>query len=163
NDSPLVLVWDAQTGVEIHNFKGHSAGVLNVVFSHDGTRLTSSSYDWTMRVWDVSTTKEETSTFSGRGLSGLSASNVAFSPDCQRLASASDDKSVKVWDAQSGQELLSLKGLTRFVNMVTFSPDGKRLATLSRDHKVRVWDAQTGEEILNWTTYVDLSDSAAFS
>jgi WD40 repeat protein len=65
---------------------------------------------------------------------------------------------VKVWDAQTGQELLSLQGLTGSVSGVAYSPDGKRLATSSgrepsystgTDREVKVWDAQTGQVVLS--------------
>src|SRR5947207_7024915 len=36
-----------------HTLKGHSCWVITVVFSPDGSRVASSSYDETVRVWDV--------------------------------------------------------------------------------------------------------------
>jgi WD40 repeat protein len=36
---------------------------------------------------------------------------------------------VKVWDAYNGQELLTLKGHTRWVRSIAFSPDRARLVS----------------------------------
>ena len=47
-----------------------------------------------------------------------------------------------MWDATSGQETLTLKGLSGYVYSVAFSVDGKRLAAGSMDGPVNVWDAQ---------------------
>ena len=42
-----------------------------------------------------------------------------------------------MWDAQTGQELLTLKG----VSTVVFSPDGHRLASNGPGGAVTIWDA----------------------
>ena len=65
---------------------GH-AGVSSVVFSPDGTRLALSSWDRTVKLWDVKSGEL------GRTLSGHTEGvlSVAFSPDGTRLASGSWD------------------------------------------------------------------------
>jgi hypothetical protein len=88
-----VRVWDAQTGQELHTFRGHNNWVTTVAFSPDGTRLVSGGVDHTVKVWDVAS-GQELRTFRHESLVGT----VAFSPDGMRLASGSDG-TVRVWDA----------------------------------------------------------------
>jgi WD40 repeat protein/serine/threonine protein kinase len=158
-----VKVWDAQTGQEPRTLKEEAPSVVSGAFSPDLKRLASASLDKTVTVWD-SQTGQKLLTFKGH--TG-SVRSVAFSPDGKRLASGSAGfreqgklvrGEVKVWDAQTGQELLSLKGLTARVWSVAFSPDGKRLASGSGGSveqgelvpgEVKVWDAQTGRELLS--------------
>ena len=178
-----VKVWEAQTGQELLSLKGHAGRVLRVVFSPDGKRLAAGSGTWDdtknryvageVKVWDAQTGRELL-TCKGHTAAVVS---MAFSPDSTRLASSSSrpdamsfqrgvgdqPAEVKVWDAQTGQELLSLKGHSRFVNRVAFSPDGKRLATLAWDDTVKVWDAQTGQEILTLKVRSFGGGSVAFS
>jgi DNA-binding beta-propeller fold protein YncE len=70
---------------------------------------------------------------------------------------------VRVWDAASGQELLSVKGPTGWVDGVAFSPDGRRLASPGDDNTVRVWDAATGQELLTLKGHRGKVDGVAFS
>src|SRR5262249_14586095 len=42
----------------VHDFKGHTGAVTHVAFSPDGHRMLSSSFDKTIRFWDVATGKE---------------------------------------------------------------------------------------------------------
>jgi WD40 repeat protein len=80
----------------------------------------------------------------------LPVSSVAWSPDGQWLASGSGSYNasrflfptspeLKVWNALTGQEILTLKGHTDYIQSVAFSTDGKRLGTGSSDKKVKVW------------------------
>jgi WD40 repeat protein len=48
------------------------------------------------------------------------------------------DNTLKVWDAQTGQETLTLKGHSSWVNSVSFSPDGKRIVSGSSDNTLKV-------------------------
>jgi WD40 repeat protein/serine/threonine protein kinase len=71
------------------------------------------------------------------------AHSLAYSPDGTRLAHGAGP-TARILDARTGQELLSLGGLTGDVQSVVFSPDGKWLAAASGQKPLRVWDARSG-------------------
>ena len=89
-----VRVWDASTGVELKELKGHTSVVNSVGFSSDGKRIVSGSYDSSVRVWDALTGVEL------KKLEGHTswANSVGFSSDGMRIVSGSSDHSVRVWD-----------------------------------------------------------------
>ena len=138
-----VRVWDASTGVELKELRGHTSLVFSVVFSSDGTRIVSGSDDKSVRVWDASTGVEL------KKLKGhtRSVNSVVFSSDGMRIVSGSDDKSVRVWDALTGVELKELRGHTSSVFSVAFSNNGMQIVSGSYDESVLVWDASTGVEL----------------
>jgi WD40 repeat protein len=151
-----VKVWDAQTGQQTLELKGHTDNVSSVAFSPDGKRLACGSggrdaqgrvLPGEAKVWDAHSGRE---VLTLKGHTGAVLS-VAFSPDSRRLASGSSDKTVKVWDAQTGQQLLALKGHEYAVNSVAFSPDGKHVASGSgggyaQPGEVKVWDVSMSTE-----------------
>ena len=143
-----VRVWDALTGVELMELKGHTGEVRSVAFSNDGTQIMSGSFDSSVRVWDAST---------GMELKKLShpqagwVESAAFSSDGMLIVSGGVDCSVQVWDVSSGMELKELKGHTHPVNSVAFSSDGKKIVSGSSDGSVRVWDvSMIGCKHIDW-------------
>ncbi|CAG8901239.1 unnamed protein product [Penicillium egyptiacum] len=129
-------VWDHC----LQTLEGHDGSVRAVVFSNDGQRLASGSYDTIVKIWDAT---------SGDCLQTLEGHNnrvtsVVFSNDGRRLASGSYDTTVKIWDATSGDCLQTLEGHNSRVTSVVFSNDGRRLASGSDDKTVKIWDATSG-------------------
>lgn len=74
---------------------GHTAWVLSVAISPDGTWLATSSYDQTVRIWDRATAAC-TATLTGH--TGA-VTSVAISPDSTWLATTSNDQTVRIWGA----------------------------------------------------------------
>jgi WD40 repeat protein/serine/threonine protein kinase len=165
-----VKVSDTQTGKELLTLKvDNTQRIVCVAYSPDGKRLASQSKDsqgLTVKVWDAQTGQELLSFKYGTSHSGRNRS-LAFSPDGKRLATTGGMRNVngsgyvKVSDAQTGQELLTLKGMNSVLS-VAFSPDGKRLASGS-DEGAKVWDAQSGQELLTIKGFTSTVQRVAFS
>ena len=112
------------------------------IFSPDGTRVVSASYDGTLRLWDPA---------GGEPISVLQghAGEVwacAYSPDGAWLASASADHTVRLWDTALVERNGALRGHESFVYDVAFSPDGVHIGSAAWDNSVRLWDLTTGRQ-----------------
>ena len=112
----------------------HRGPVYGVAFSPDGTKVVSSGWDGTVRVWD-STTGELQRTITAHADTVYS---VSFGGGGKWVASAGADGFVKVWETDSGKEVFAYHGGRAF-HVVRFAADGITLAAGSRDGNVRVW------------------------
>ncbi|KIM21455.1 hypothetical protein M408DRAFT_29534 [Serendipita vermifera MAFF 305830] len=125
---------------------GHRSPIDSVVFSPDGTRIVSGSFDKIVRVWDAETAEMVAGPFEGH--TGQ-ISSVKFSPDGRRIASGAWDRTIRVWDAKTAEMIARpFEGHTGRVSSVTFSPDGTRIVSGSWDKTIRVWDAETADMVV---------------
>jgi WD40 repeat protein len=103
-----VKVWDAQTGQELLDLKGHAGEVTSVCFSPDGKRLISRDDRGEELVWDVAT---------GKAVNEPAPQQVVpstrRSPDGQLFAHI-DGAKVHLVRPPDAEELLVRRGLTRF-------------------------------------------------
>ena len=109
-----------------------------MVFSPDGKKVLTGSWDNTAKLWDAGSGQAE-KTFTGHT---SYVSSVAFSPDGKKVLTGSRDKTAKLWDAGSGQAEKTFTGHTSSVSSVAFPPDGKKILTGSSDWSAKWWDIQ---------------------
>jgi WD40 repeat protein len=135
------------------SLKGHSGWVTTIAFSPDGKRLASGSWDQTVKLWELST-GQQLSTSKMKEIQAL-----AFSRDGRWLAIENSSNTVTLQDATSGQEIRALasdKPLgplgSNWVYSIAFSPDGQWLATGLDDKTVRLWDVNTGHKVRDFAT-----------
>lgn len=106
-------------GLPKKSLHGHSHFVSDVVLSSDGQFALSSSWDHTLRLWDLNT-GTTTRRFVGHTKDVLSA---AFSSDNRQIVSGSRDKTINVWNTLGEcKYTLKQEGHTEWVSCVRFSP-----------------------------------------
>ena len=90
------------------------------VISSDGAYALSSSWDKTLRLWELATGKT-TRTFVGHTNDVLS---VSFSADNRQIVSGSRDRTIKLWNTLGDCKFtITEKGHTEWVSCVRFSPN----------------------------------------
>jgi WD40 repeat protein len=147
------LAWVGPRGVRVYEVgSGREVLALDertapsaLAFSPDGRRLATAGKEGPVKVWAVAGARAAApaSLLPAAGRKDL-LECMAFSPDGTRLATGHGTGVVRVWDVASGEELLTLKGHTKYVTGLAFSPDGARLASASSDGTVRLWGVTAG-------------------
>jgi WD40 repeat protein len=145
--SGVVQLWDRNTGEAFGTFIGHSDKIWSVDYSPLGDRVASSSLDSTVKIWNVTTKRLETT------LSELSwglVSKVVYAPDGRLLAAGDYRGIICLWDLVGNQKVDELSGHTDQISDLEFSEDGQLLASSSFDSHVRLWDI---DELQNLGTF----------
>lgn len=129
----------SQYGSPMKRFKGHSHFVSDVVVSSCGQFAVSSSWDKTLRLWDLET-GNTTTRFVGHKNDVLA---VAFSSDNRQICSASRDLTIKMWNTLGECKWTqdSKDQHKEWVSTVKFSPVNANPVIVSGgwDGLVKVW------------------------
>ncbi len=109
--------------------------VYCLAFSADDKRLAAGGADRAIRVYEVSSGRQELLIEDHADW----VMGIAWSPDGSKLASASRDKTSKIFDSNTGDSLMAFNSHEQPVFGVAFSPDGNQVITGGRDKKIRIW------------------------
>ncbi|CAI8613079.1 unnamed protein product [Vicia faba] len=106
SDSFEIFVWSMRTGRLLDVLSGHEAPVHGLTFSPTNAILASSSWDKTLRLWDV---------FDGKGAVETwhhthDVLTVAYRPDGKQLACSTLDGQIHFWDPIDGVLMYSIEG-----------------------------------------------------
>ena len=124
---------------------GHAGINSDGAWSPDGTRIATSGFDGTTRIWDAAT---------GEALLALEHPDqvpyFAWSPDGTRIATPCGDGIARIWDAVTGEVLVEVHIGTGILE-ASWSPDGSRVAVFDMTSNATVFDAETGELLASFT------------
>lgn len=157
-----VQLWDNANDKMTKSLEGHTNSINNLAFSPDGGTLATSSFDGTIRFWQISN-GELVHTLGNNTSPSITA--MAFSPNNQYLAVGTANGTLKLLDIDNGEPLWSIPignggplrvGVDPFawisrpyfdvVWSVEFSPYDSTLVTGSESGAVRVWSVSDGKK-----------------
>jgi len=145
-----LAVLDLGTG-HIRKLKGHAdsgwrGAIYSVDISPDGKYGISSSFDTTVRLWNLETGEAVRRFIGHEGTfrEGM-VNSVKFSPDGKYALSGGSDKTLRLWEVETGKLIRTFRGHTDVLYSVAFSPDGRLALSGSWDATARLWDVSTGE------------------
>ncbi|KAK7311851.1 hypothetical protein RJT34_10268 [Clitoria ternatea] len=106
SDSFEIFVWSMRTGRLLDMLSGHEAPVHGLTFSPTNAILASSSYDKTVRLWDVFDGKGAVETFPHTH----DVLTVVYRPDGRQLACSTLDGQIHFWDPIDGLLMYTIEG-----------------------------------------------------
>jgi toxoflavin biosynthesis protein ToxC len=136
-----VILWDQASGHAV-NRVWHDHLANQCTFSDDGTRLVTSSSDYTARLWSVPDLRL-LALFNDQD---DDVEMSVFHPTRALVATASRDHKLRVYD-YDGNLVRRFTGHTADVISVEWSASGDQLITSSDDGTVKRWSLETGQTL----------------
>ncbi|KAF8575948.1 WD40 repeat-like protein [Ramaria rubella] len=143
-----VVGLSASNRTEVFRLEGHTGAIMWVGASPDVKLIATSSWDSTVKIWDIS---DGSLIKTLKGIKGQSWTGC-WSPDSRFIAVGGGDRTVRVWDVRSGETVHVFgedeKLFSGWVRGLAFeTAEGKYLTTAADGGMVRVFDMDSGNSI----------------
>jgi len=149
-DNPLTIIWDTTTWRVRQSFSGHQAGISGIAYTPDLKRLITSSWDHSLRIWDIASGKN-IKTIKSAHKGRVYGAKLPLDSDRPIVVTGGADKTVKIWNYETGKSMKSI-GFKRRIRSVAVNRKGTRIVASSVGEFVNAWvaiiDAGSGK-VLN--------------
>ncbi len=152
-DDNTIRIWESPGGKEVAVLKGHTGGVTSVNW-FSSKHIISSSFDKTIRFWDINTKKETRASLTVKSVI-LSAK---LNPAGSMLAASTQRGEIFLWQGSELKPIIPDAGAGQGLSHptavydISWSLDGKRLVTAPDDGGIIVWDVTTLKEAVRMRT-----------
>jgi RNA polymerase sigma factor (sigma-70 family) len=154
NRGDVVIVWDLESGKELHRVRSNWAGGTLLAFAEGGKTLALVGHTGGVEKWDIATGKK------GNDLPApqmadrtarITAGGPAASIDGKLLAlpltgQANNNLSIKLIDLATGKDRRVVE-CGFYAMSLAFGPDGNTLAAGMETGDIKIWDAMTRKEL----------------
>ena len=142
-DSGEVRIWKSDGGLSDKptTKEVHEGGVISSLVNADSTRMLTTSWDITAKLWDLQEIDGKLNVLDPPTILGGHKGAVmsgTFTLDGTNVATVSEDGNLRVWPSRS-QEPRTLGRHKRRVTDIAFNPSGSRIVTSSADATIQVW------------------------
>ncbi|XP_067158994.1 WD repeat-containing protein 88 [Apteryx mantelli] len=161
-----IHIIDAASATVVAHVQGHhKSTITRCCFDPDNRRVTSVSYDKTIKLWDMITRSTSITIKEGHT---NAISDCCFTSDGHYLCTASWDKTLKIWDIKTGEfrchgPISWNQGREGSVSSCVFSQDASLVVSGTYDKTIAIWDTDAGCKKLSlkghrdWVTDVAIS------
>lgn len=129
---PQVVVYEVESGEEIHRLTGHTDAIMWASFSPNGRHIASVSWDGTMRMFSADTGDLEWATENSGGQSWAGS----FTPDSKHVIwSSKSGRVVQVHEVSDGRKVATFpEAFTDWCRNLEWHPDGQEVALCAGKH-----------------------------
>jgi WD40 repeat protein/Flp pilus assembly protein TadD len=136
-------LWDAASAAPPALVLPHEDNVVCALYSSDGERVLTASYDQSWRIWSANDGRPLISPVRQEGL----LESASFSPDDRFVLTAGRGGAAQVWESATGRPVSAPMKHDNWIKRAAFGPDGRSVVTASWDGTARVWEAATGNPL----------------
>lgn len=142
-DDAALSVWNIDSGKREHRFEGHTAKVVDIAVSGDGTWAATASWDRSARLWNLKELKAGPVLAEHKG----PVNAVAFSADGLHVFTASYDGMIRMFETATGAFVRPVYKHGWGINVLKRLPDADQLVFGALNGTAAVVDIASGNKV----------------